>query len=188
MLRLTGLIVASAMIAYAIALTPFLKWAFVCVAMLPTAIYQRAVISIDGIVLGATLLVVALCLAAVLAPGRLLFRFLWITLCSLTKPPQVAFALLEAMHISLVDWKTKWQSFLLMTAPGFALALAWSVVALRDVPAWQAGVGVGLSSDEFGLLRKLQFLLGHAGQFATAAATTLDASGEMWKQLIGVFG
>jgi Predicted membrane protein (DUF2142) len=68
-LRLTGLIVASAMIAYAIALTPFLKWAFVCVAMLPTAIYQRAVISIDGIVLGATLLVVALCLAAVLAPG-----------------------------------------------------------------------------------------------------------------------
>ena len=48
LLRFTGLIVASAMVAYAIAVTPFLKWAFVCVAMLPTAIYQRAVISIDG--------------------------------------------------------------------------------------------------------------------------------------------
>jgi uncharacterized membrane protein len=185
LLRLTGLIVASAMIAYAIALTPFLKWAFVCVAMLPTALFQRAVISIDGIVLSATLLVVALCLAAVLAPGRLLFRCLWITFCSLTKPPQVAFALLEAMHISLVDWKTQWRSFLLMTIPGFALALAWSIGALLDIPPSQAGAGP--SSAEFGLLRKLQFLLGHPGQFATAAVTTL-ASGEMWKQLIGVFG
>jgi uncharacterized membrane protein len=80
LLRLTRLIVASGMIAYAIAVTPFLKWTFVCVAMLPTAIYQRAVISIDGIVLGATLLVIALCLAAVLAPSRLLLRGLCITL------------------------------------------------------------------------------------------------------------
>ena len=188
LLRLTGLIVTSAMIAYAIAVTPFLKWTFVCVAMLPTTIYQRAVISIDGVALGATLLVVASCLAAVLAPRRLLLRGLCITLCSLTKPPQVAFALLEAMHIPFTAWSTQWRSFLLITVPGLALALAWIVVALLDIPAWRAGAVIGLSSDEFGPLQKLQVLLTYPGQFVTAVITTLDDSVEMWKQVIGVFG
>jgi uncharacterized membrane protein len=87
LLRFVGLLVTSLMIAYAIAVTPFLKRTFLCIAMLPTALYQRSVISIDGVVLATTLIVIALCLAAVLNPGRLLLRSLWIILCSLTKPP-----------------------------------------------------------------------------------------------------
>ena len=190
LLRITGLIVSSAMIAYAIAITPFLKWTFVCVAMLPTAIYQRSVISIDGVVLAATLVVIGLCLAAVLAPGRLLVRGLWITLCSLTKPPQVAFVLLEAMHIPLRAWPAQWRLFCLITVPGLALALAWIVIALLDVPAWWAGTGVGLSTGDLGgSVQKLQLLVTHPGQFVTAAITTLlDDSVGMWKQIIGVFG
>jgi uncharacterized membrane protein len=185
LLRVTGLIVSSAMIAYAIAITPFLKWTFVCVAMLPTAIYQRSAISIDGVVLAATLVVIGLCLAAVLAPGRLLLRGLWITLCSLTKPPQVAFALLEAMHIPLGGWRAQWRSFCLITVPGVVLALGWIVIALVDIPAWWAGSAIG----DLGALRKLQLLVMHPGQFAAAAITTLlDDSVRMWKQLIGLFG
>jgi uncharacterized membrane protein len=189
LLRLTGLIVSSAMIAYAISITPFLKWTFVCVAMLPTALYQRAVVSIDGVVLGATLLVIGLCLAAVLAPGRLLLRGLWITLSSLTKPPQVAFVLLEAMRIPLGAWRAQWRSFCLITVPSLALAFGWIVIALLDVPAWWSGSAAGLPSGDRGTLRKLRLLVTHPDQFVAAAITTvLDDSVEMWKQLIGVFG
>src|SRR6266536_2914770 len=48
LMRLLGLITFTAVAAYAIKLTPTLKWAFVLIAMLPVAIYNRSVLSADG--------------------------------------------------------------------------------------------------------------------------------------------
>src|SRR6266536_5054712 len=48
LMRFLGLITFTAVAAYAIKLTPTLKWAFVLIAMLPVAIYNRSVLSADG--------------------------------------------------------------------------------------------------------------------------------------------
>src|SRR5437763_1608186 len=47
-MRLAGLLATTALAAYAIAMAPSLKWMLFCTAMLPTAIYGRAVVSADG--------------------------------------------------------------------------------------------------------------------------------------------
>ena len=48
LMRLAGFAAMTAVLAYAIALTPALKWAFVAIAMLPSALYGRAVINADA--------------------------------------------------------------------------------------------------------------------------------------------
>ncbi len=48
LMRFLGLITFTAVAAYAIKLTPTLKWAFVLIAMLPVSIYNRSVLSADG--------------------------------------------------------------------------------------------------------------------------------------------
>jgi uncharacterized membrane protein len=66
--------------------------------MLPAALYARAAISLDGSVLSLTMLVTALCLKAVQEPKKATpwERAIWMTLCVLSKPPQIAFVLFEA--------------------------------------------------------------------------------------------
>ena len=77
-----------------------LKWAFVLVAMLPVSIYNRSVLSADGAALACALVVTALCFSAVRRYGRVWERSFWMTLCALSKQPQIVFALLELMACS----------------------------------------------------------------------------------------
>ena len=65
LMRLFGLVAFTAAAAYAIAVTPVLKWAFVLIALLPVAIYNRSVLSADGAALCSALVITALCLSAV---------------------------------------------------------------------------------------------------------------------------
>jgi hypothetical protein len=60
LMRVLGLITFTAAAAYAIKLTPTLKWAFVLIAMLPVSIYNRSVLSADGAALAYALVVTAL--------------------------------------------------------------------------------------------------------------------------------
>jgi hypothetical protein len=48
LIRLFGLVTFTAVAAYAIAVTPVLKWAFVLIALLPVSLYNRSVLSADG--------------------------------------------------------------------------------------------------------------------------------------------
>ena len=48
LMRLFGLAAFTAAAAYAIAVSPVLKWAFVLIAMLPVSLYNRSVLSADG--------------------------------------------------------------------------------------------------------------------------------------------
>jgi len=70
LMRFLGLITFTAMAAYAIKLTPALKWAFVLIAMLPVSIYNRSVLSADGAALAYALVITALCFSAVQRYGR----------------------------------------------------------------------------------------------------------------------
>jgi hypothetical protein len=48
LMRFFGLLAFTAVAAYAITVTPALKWAFVLIAMLPVSLYNRTVLSADG--------------------------------------------------------------------------------------------------------------------------------------------
>jgi Predicted membrane protein (DUF2142) len=70
LMRFVGLIAFTALTAYAIKLTPTLKWAFVLIAMLPVSIYNRSVLSADGAALTYALVITALSFSAVQRYGR----------------------------------------------------------------------------------------------------------------------
>jgi uncharacterized membrane protein len=57
LMRLMGVITFTAIAAYAIKLTPTLKWPFVLIAMLPVSIYNRSVLSADGAALAYALVI-----------------------------------------------------------------------------------------------------------------------------------
>src|SRR5439155_23004007 len=59
LMRLFGLLAFTAVAAYAIAVTPVLKWTFLLIAMLPVSLYNRAVLSADGAALSYTLAITA---------------------------------------------------------------------------------------------------------------------------------
>jgi uncharacterized membrane protein len=189
LMRAVGLLVASLLIAYAIAITPRLKPLFFCTAMLPTAIYARAAVSVDGAVLSSTLVVIALVLRRIEAPDSgTVRRASWMTICCLTKPSQCAFILLELMHGSREAWSRRWRKMLLVVLPGLILSLLWVLVVAGDVGAWRIREGSGLPPEEFDPTWKLLFLLQHPAKFISAAAKSLDYTPELWRQMIGVFG
>ncbi len=98
LMRFAGLAAMTALTAYAIALAGPLGWTFLLIAMLPAALYGRAVISADGAALACTMVVTALCVRAARLGDRGVWeRALFMTLSVLSKPPQLAFVLLEAM-------------------------------------------------------------------------------------------
>ena len=111
LMRLFGLVAFTAAAAYAIAVTPVLKWAFVLIALLPVSIYNRSVLSADGAALSSALVVTALCLSAAWEPaaGRVWERSLWMTLCALSKQPQIVFVLLELMVSRLKALRRRWE-------------------------------------------------------------------------------
>ena len=189
-MRVVGVVAFTAMAAYAIAMTPHLKWAFFLIAMLPGALYGRAVLSADGAALSATLAILALCLRAAQAnkhtkPAE---RSLWMTLCLIVKPAQVAFVLLEGMTGKVTDHLRHWRAFALVILPGLLLTAWWLIVGSADVASWRMLEGTGLSSNEFNPAWKLRFMLENPLHFPLAALKSLDYSVELWRQLIGVLG
>jgi hypothetical protein len=98
-MRWFGLATFTAIAAYSIAVIPTLKWAFVLIALLPVSLYNRSVLSADGAALSTALVITAVCLraAAGTTAGRVWARSLWMTLCALSKQPQIVFLLLELM-------------------------------------------------------------------------------------------
>src|SRR5262249_56748731 len=125
-----ALIAFTVVAAYAIQLTPALKWAFMFIAMLPVSIYNRSVLSADGAALTYALVITALCFSAVQRYGRVWERSLWMTLCGLSKQPQIVFVLLELMVCRMTELRRRWSSPVLVAAPGFILSPLWVLVSL----------------------------------------------------------
>ena len=132
LMRFVGLVVFTAMAAYAIAVTPALKWAFVLIAMLPVSLYNRVVLSADGAALSYALVITALCFRAAWNPsaGRVWERSLWMTLCVLAKQPQIVFVLLELMAGRLRELPRRWSSLAIVVLPGVILSPLWVVGSL----------------------------------------------------------
>lgn len=188
LMRFLGLVVFSLVLGYAIARTPILPWGFFAVAMLPSSLYGRAVISADGAVLASSLVVLALCLRA--ASGlhaSTIQRAVWIALCALTKPSQVVFVALEGMTRPSGILARNWMYVSAVVLPPIVLCLAWVFVTGGEIAAWRL-YGEASAREQFEIGWKLKFMLTHPLHFPSVAFTSLDYSGELWRQLIGVLG
>jgi uncharacterized membrane protein len=189
LMRLAGLALMTAVVAYAVTRTPVLKWAFVTIAMLPSALYARAVINADAAAFAFGLVVVAAFLRAVSgspmgAPGT---RSGWMLLCVLSKPPNLAFMLLEWLRPQTTGG---WRVAAVATFPALAAALVWSAVSSADVAAWRLVELTGTAAQEFNPGWKLHFMLAHPLEFPAAVIGMFRAmdGAEFLRQLIGVLG
>jgi len=190
LMRLFGFVAMTAIVAYAIAMVPRLQWAFLLMAMLPEALYSRAVISADGAALACAMLITALCLraAAGLAGSTPWQRSLWMTLCVLSKPPQIAFVLLEAMTQTPGALRRGWKSLALVILPALALTLAWTLASSADVAGWRMFEHRGIPPEQFDPVWKLKFLLEHPLHFISAVWVSLHDLSALWVQMIGLMG
>ena len=134
LMRLFGIAAFTAVAAYAIRVSPVLKWGFVLIAMLPVSLYNRSVLSADGAALSSALVITALCLSAARksAAGPIWERSLWMTLCALSKQPQIIFVLLELMTSRVTDLRQRWRSVLIVILPCLILSPLWVAGISRD--------------------------------------------------------
>ena len=191
LMRFVGLVVFTAVVAYAIAVTPALKWAFVLIAMLPVSLYNRVVLSADGAALSYALVITALCFRAAWNPsaGRVWERSLWMTLCVLAKQPQIVFVLLELMAGRLRELPRRWSSLAIVVLPGVILSPLWVVGVSADVAAWRVREGHNYPPEQFDPLWKLSYMWEHPLHFPLAAWTALSEWGApLWPELIGILG
>ena len=187
-MRLTGLAAMTLVAAYAIVLVPSLKWAFVAIAMLPAALYGRSVINADGGTLVFTMVVAALCLRGTALPQGRALHALWMTLCVLSKPPNIAFIALEAMRAPIKDLARHWRSLLLVIGPAVAAALVWTAASAGNAGTWRLVVLTGRPPEQFDPAWKLRFILEQPLHFPTAVLASFSDPGEFGRQLIGVLG
>jgi uncharacterized membrane protein len=189
LMRFAGLAAMTALTAYAIALAGPLGWTFLLIAMLPAALYGRSVISADGAGLACTMVVAALCVrAARFGEGRVWERALFMTLSVLSKPPQVAFALLEAMSRPFGQWPRHWRTLALVVLPGLILSPLWVVAVSGDAGTWRLLQNTNMAPEHFSIGWKLRFMLEHPLHFPLAVITSLRWSRDYWLQLIGILG
>jgi uncharacterized membrane protein len=189
LMRVLGLITFTAVAAYAIKLTPILKWAFVLIAMLPVAIYNRSVLSADGAALAYALVITALCFSAVQRRGRVWERSLWMTLCALSKQPQIVFVALELMACRMTQLRRRWSSLALVVVPSFILSPLWVVAVSADIAAWRLGEAETYPREQFDPLWKLAYMWEHPLHFPLAVWTTVTVWGDrLWPELIGILG
>src|SRR6266516_2189982 len=189
LMRLVGLITFTAAAAYAIKLTPTLKWAFVLIAILPVSIYNRSVLSADGAALTYALVITALCFRSIQRHGPVWERSLWMTLCALSKQPQIVFAVLELMVCRMTQLRRRWSSLALIVIPGFILSPLWVIAVSADIAAWRLGEAETYPREQFDPLWKLAYMWEHPLHFPLAVWTTVTVWGDrLWPELIGILG
>jgi uncharacterized membrane protein len=187
LMRFVGLATLTAAAAWAIATMPYLRWAFVCIAMLPAALYARAVVSADGMALVSAMMVAALCVRSTRREDAppLLRQAVWMALCVLSKPPQIAFTLFSIIRRPFRELPRDWRPLALIVLPGCIVAFVWFALTGGDVAAWRmADDSHGI--EQFGVGWKLGFMIAHPLHFPRVALTNFRDSLELWKQLIGV--
>jgi uncharacterized membrane protein len=190
-MRWFGLATFTAIAAYSIAVTPALKWAFVLIALLPVSLYNRSVLSADGAALSTALTVTALCLRAAggTTAGRVWERSLWMTLCALSKQPQIVFLLLELMVYRVKELPRQWLRVASVVLPSVILSPMWVFAVSAEIAAWRLQEEGHHPPEHFDPLWKLLYMWDHPYHFPLAAWRALSGWGDrLWQELIGIVG
>jgi Predicted membrane protein (DUF2142) len=156
LMRFFGLLGFTAIAAYAIAVTPALCCAELCVGD------HRAVFS------AAT---------RKSAVGRVWERSFWMTLCALSKQPQIIFVLLELMVSGLKELPRRWRSLAIVVLPGLILSPLWVIAVSADIAVWRLLEERNDSFEQFNPLWKLLYMWEHPYHFPLAAWTALSGWG-----------
>jgi len=191
LMRWFGLVTFTAIAAYSIAVTPALKWAFVLIALLPVSLYNRSVLSADGAALSTALTVTALCLRAAggTTAGRVWERSLWMTLCALSKQPQIVFLLLELMVYRVKELPRQWLRVASVVLPSVILSPMWVFAVSAEIAAWRLQEEGHHPPEHFDPLWKLLYMWDHPYHFPLAAWRALSGWGDrLWQELIGIVG
>jgi uncharacterized membrane protein len=190
-MRLLGLATFTAVAAYAIAVTPVLKWAFVLIALLPVSLYNRSVLSADGAALSTAMIITALCLRAAWQPAsrRVWQRSFWMALCALSKQPQIAFILLEFMAYRLKELPRRWASIAVVVLPSIILSPLWVWSVSAEIAVWRLQEGEHHPPEHFDPVWKLFYMWEHPLQFPLATWRAISVWGDrLWQELIGIVG
>jgi uncharacterized membrane protein len=191
LMRLLGLVTFAAVAAYAIAVTPVLKWSFVLIALLPVSLYNRSVLSADGAALSSAMVVSALCLRAAhgRGAGQPWERSLWMTLCALSKQPQIVFVFLELVVYRLKELPRRWCSVTIVVLPCLVLSPLWVVAVSAEMAAWRLQLEEQHPPEHFNPMWKLSYMWEHPSHFPLAAWRSLSGWWErLWQELIGILG
>jgi uncharacterized membrane protein len=189
LMRFLGLITFTAAAAYAIKRTPALKWAFVLIAMLPVSIYNRSVLSADGAALSYAMVITALCFSAVQRYGPAWERSLWMTLCALSKQPQIVFVFLEPMVCRMTELRRRWRTLAIIVVPSLILSPLWVLAVSADIAVWRLAEAETYPREQFDPLWKLAYMWEHPLHFPLAAWTSVTIWGDrLWPELIGILG
>jgi uncharacterized membrane protein len=190
-MRWFGLVTFTAIAAYSIAVIPALKWAFVLIALLPVSLYNRSVLSADGAALSTALVITALCLRAAggTTAGRVWERSLWMTLCALSKQPQIVFLLLELMVYRVKELPRQWLRVASVVLPSVILSPMWVFAVSAEIAAWRLQEEGHHPPEHFDPLWKLLYMWDHPYHFPLAAWRALSGWGDrLWQELIGIVG
>jgi hypothetical protein len=191
LMRIFGLIAFTAAAAYAIAVTPVLKWPFVLIGLLPVAIYNRSVLSADGAALCLALVVTALSLRAVwkFAPAEVWQRSAWMTFCALSKQPQIAFLILEVMVYPLKELRRQWHRVAIVVLPSLVLSPLWVMAVSAEIAAWRLQMEEQHPPEHFNPVWKLFYMWEHPSHFPLATWKAISVWGDrLWQELIGILG
>jgi uncharacterized membrane protein len=190
-MRWLGLATFTAVAAYAIAVTPVLKWAFVLTALLPVSLYNRSVLSADGAALSTAMIITALCLKAAWQPaaGRVWERSLWMTLCALSKQPQIAFILMELMVFRLKELPRRWASVAAVILPSIVLSPLWVWAVSAEIAVWRLQEEEHHPPEHFDPVWKLFYMWERPLHFPLATWKAISVWGDrLWQELLGIVG
>ena len=96
-------------------------------------------LSADGAALTYALVITALCFSAVQRYGRVWERSLWMTLCALSKQPQIVFVLLELMVCRMTELRRRRKQPSARRGPRlhFVATMGTSLAVSGDIAAWR---------------------------------------------------
>ena len=192
LMRFVGLVVFTAVTAYAIAVAPALKWAFVLIAMLPVSLYNRVVLSADGAALSYALVITALCFRAAWNP----LRRAGLGALAMDDAVRTRQAAADCLRPVGVDGRPSQGTAATLEQPCDrraagrypVAAMGGGSVGRRRGVACQGGT-INDPPEQFDPLWKLSYMWEHPLHFPLAAWTALSEWGApLWPELIGILG
>lgn len=105
----------------------------------------------------------------------------WFAVCALTKPPHLAFILLEPMSRTARGAVAHWRTAIIVALPAMILAVSWSAVSSADVAAWRLTDITGVPTEQFGPIWKLGYMLEQPAHFPAALLAAMANVGELWR-------
>jgi uncharacterized membrane protein len=114
---------------------------------------------------------------------------LWMTLCALSKQPQIVFVLLELMVYRLREWPRQWFRVTSVILPSIILSPLWVVAVSAEIAAWRLQEEGHHPPEHFDPLWKLLYMWEHPYHFPLAAWRALSGwAHRLWQELIGIVG